>query len=67
MGIADTLDTIMQNGTGPTTTTVQVDHRVTRSLTMCRYYKRKNRRASSRAFFFVIGLRQAMVAHDNPC
>ena len=36
-GIADTLDIIMQYGTGPTTA-VQVDHRVTRSLTMCGYY-----------------------------
>ena len=36
MGIGDTLDTIiMQCGGGPTT--VQVDYRVTRSLTMCRY------------------------------
>ena len=33
MEIADTLDTIMQYETGPTT--VQVDYRVTRSLTMC--------------------------------
>ena len=36
MGIADTLDTIMHYGTGPTT--VQVDYSVTRSLTMCRCY-----------------------------
>ena len=33
MGIGDILDTIMQYGAGPTT--VQVDYRVTRSLTMC--------------------------------
>ena len=38
MGIGDTLDMIRQYGTGPATTAVQVDHRVTRSLTMCRYY-----------------------------
>ena len=36
MRIADTLDTIMQYRAGPTT--VQVDYRVTRSLTMRRYY-----------------------------
>ena len=36
MGIADTLDTIVQYGTGPIT--VYVDYRVTHSLTMCRYY-----------------------------
>ena len=33
MGIGDTLGTIRQYGAGPTT--VQVDYRVTRSLTMC--------------------------------
>ena len=35
IGTGDTLDTIKQYGTGPTT--VQVDYRVTRSLTMWRY------------------------------
>ena len=36
MEICFTSDTIMQYGQDPTT--VQVDYRVTRSLTMCRYY-----------------------------
>ena len=34
MGIGDTLDTIVQYGADPTT--VQVEYRVTRLLTMCR-------------------------------
>ena len=34
-GIGDTLDTMVMCGASPTT--VQVDKRVTRSLTMCRY------------------------------
>ena len=36
MGIAATLDTIMQYGTGRTT--VQIDYRVSRLLTLYRYY-----------------------------